>query len=66
MYFLSLLQKTMEMTGTFKQQKFRLVDEGFNPSTVTDPLYFLDNSKQAYVLLTKEVHERILSGQMKL
>lgn len=56
----------MEMTGTFKQQKFRLVDEGFNPSTVTDPLYFLDNSKQAYVLLTKEVHERILSGQMKL
>ncbi|XP_068523311.1 long-chain fatty acid transport protein 6-like [Anas acuta] len=60
------VQKTMEMTGTFKQQKFRLVDEGFNPSTVTDPLYFLDNSKQAYVLLTKEVHERILSGQMKL
>uniref|UniRef100_A0A8B9D498 long-chain-fatty-acid--CoA ligase n=1 Tax=Anser brachyrhynchus TaxID=132585 RepID=A0A8B9D498_9AVES len=60
------VRETMEMTGTFKQQKFRLVDEGFNPSTVTDPLYFLDNSKQAYVLLTKEVHERILSGQMKL
>lgn len=54
------------MTGTFKQQKFRLVDEGFNPSTITDPLYFLDNSKQTYILLTKEVHERILSGQIKL
>ncbi|XP_004949325.1 long-chain fatty acid transport protein 6 isoform X2 [Gallus gallus] len=60
------VQETMEMTGTFKQQKFRLVDEGFNPSTITDPLYFLDNSKQAYILLTKEVYERILSGQIKL
>ncbi|NXA55602.1 S27A6 protein, partial [Nothocercus julius] len=60
------VQQTMEMTGTFKQQKFRLVDEGFNPSTIADPLYFLDRSKQAYISLTKEVHDRILSGQMKL
>ncbi|XP_030325931.1 long-chain fatty acid transport protein 6 isoform X2 [Strigops habroptila] len=60
------VQDKMEMTGTFKQQKFRLVDEGFNPSTITDPLYFLDNSKKAYVLLTKEVHEMILSGKIKL
>lgn len=62
----SLLQEKMEMTGTFKQQKFQLVDEGFNPSTITDPLYFLDNSKKAYVLLTKELHEMILSGKMRL
>ncbi|XP_054042883.1 long-chain fatty acid transport protein 6 isoform X4 [Rissa tridactyla] len=60
------VQEKMEMTGTFKQQKFQLVDEGFNPSTIADPLYFLDNSKKAYVLLTKEVHEMILSGKMKL
>ncbi|NXW92906.1 S27A6 protein, partial [Alopecoenas beccarii] len=60
------VQEKMEMTGTFKQQKVRLVDEGFNPSTITDPLYFLDNSKKAYVLLSKEVHEMILSGKMKL
>ncbi|XP_066425288.1 long-chain fatty acid transport protein 6 isoform X2 [Molothrus aeneus] len=60
------VQEKMEMTGTFKQQKFQLVDEGFNPSTITDPLYFLDNSKKAYVLLTKELYEMILSGKMKL
>uniref|UniRef100_A0A8D2PV53 long-chain-fatty-acid--CoA ligase n=1 Tax=Zosterops lateralis melanops TaxID=1220523 RepID=A0A8D2PV53_ZOSLA len=60
------IQEKMEMTGTFKQQKFRLVDEGFNPSAITDPLYFLDNSKKAYILLTKELHEMILSGKMKL
>ncbi|NWT51641.1 S27A6 protein, partial [Erythrocercus mccallii] len=60
------VQEKMEMTGTFKQQKFQLVDEGFNPSTITDPLYFLDNSKKAYILLTKELYEMILSGKMKL
>uniref|UniRef100_A0A8C8RXR5 long-chain-fatty-acid--CoA ligase n=1 Tax=Pelusios castaneus TaxID=367368 RepID=A0A8C8RXR5_9SAUR len=60
------LQETMEMTGTFKQQKFRLVREGFNPSTITDPLYFLYSSKKSYVPLTKEIHDKILSGQLKL
>ncbi|KFO77690.1 Long-chain fatty acid transport protein 6 [Cuculus canorus] len=60
------VQEKMEMTETFKQQKFRLVDEGFNPSTIPDPLYFLDNSKKAYVLLTKDIHDMILSGKMKL
>ncbi|XP_019410918.1 PREDICTED: long-chain fatty acid transport protein 6 isoform X1 [Crocodylus porosus] len=60
------LQETMEMTGTLKQQKFRLVGEGFNPSVITDPLYFFDSSKKSYVPLTKELHAKILSGQMKL
>ncbi|XP_059580873.1 long-chain fatty acid transport protein 6 isoform X2 [Alligator mississippiensis] len=60
------LQETMEMTGTLKQQKFRLVGEGFNPSVITDPLYFFDSCKKSYVPLTKELHAMILSGQMKL
>ncbi|XP_034955894.1 long-chain fatty acid transport protein 6 [Zootoca vivipara] len=60
------LQEVMEVTGTFKQQKFQLVQEGFNPSEINDPLYFLDSCKKSYVLLTKELHDRILSGQVKL
>lgn len=56
----------MEVTGTFKQQKFQLVQEGFNPSEISDPLYFLDSCKKSYILLTKELHDRILSGQVKL
>ncbi|XP_061481414.1 long-chain fatty acid transport protein 6 isoform X2 [Rhineura floridana] len=60
------LQEVMEVTGTFKQQKFQLVREGFNPSAVSDPLYFLDSCKKTYILLTKELHVKILSGQMKL
>ncbi|NP_001090443.1 solute carrier family 27 member 6 L homeolog [Xenopus laevis] len=60
------LQDNMEMTGTFKQQKFRLVEQGFNPSVVPDPLYFLDDSEKSYVPLTKDIYEKILSGQIKL
>ncbi|XP_053147766.1 long-chain fatty acid transport protein 6 isoform X1 [Hemicordylus capensis] len=60
------LQEIMEVTGTFKQQKFQLVGEGFNPSAISDPLYFFDSSKKSYVLLTKELHDEILSGQVKL
>ncbi|XP_006131932.1 long-chain fatty acid transport protein 6 isoform X2 [Pelodiscus sinensis] len=60
------LQEIMEVTGTFKQQKFKLVSEGFNPSSITDQLYFLDRSKKSYVPLTKELYEKIFSGQLKL
>ncbi|XP_076876097.1 long-chain fatty acid transport protein 6 [Brachyhypopomus gauderio] len=60
------IQETMEMTGTFKQQKFRLVKSGFNPSTITDPLYVLDYTEQSYVPLSDSVYERIVAGQQKL
>ncbi|XP_044302445.1 long-chain fatty acid transport protein 6 isoform X1 [Varanus komodoensis] len=60
------LQEKMEVTGTFKQLKIKLVREGFNPSTISDPLYFLDSSNKSYILLTKEVHDKILRGQFKL
>lgn len=56
----------MEMTGTFKQQKFNLVKDGFNPSTISDRLYFLDFTKKSYSPLTDSVYESITSGQLKL
>ncbi|KAH0628174.1 hypothetical protein JD844_009005 [Phrynosoma platyrhinos] len=60
------VQEIMDITGTFKQQKFQLVGEGFNPSSISDPLYFLDTTKKSYMLLTGELYEKILSGQVKL
>lgn len=56
----------MELTGTFKQQKFKLVDSGFNPSVISDPLYVLDNVEKSYIVLTDAVYNRIVSGQQKL
>lgn len=59
-------QPCLEMTGTFKMKKVRLVEEGFDPDQVADPLYFLDAEKETYVPLTREIYGAILSGQVKL
>ncbi|KAL0963264.1 hypothetical protein UPYG_G00351880 [Umbra pygmaea] len=63
--FIRLLE-SMEMTGTFKQQKFNLVKSGFNPSTICDPLYLLDYSEKSYVPLTDTLYDSILAGEHKL
>ncbi|XP_029798356.1 long-chain fatty acid transport protein 6 [Suricata suricatta] len=60
------IQEKMEITGTFKLQKFRLVEEGFNPLKISDPLYFMDNLKKSYVPLTKELYDHIMLGEVKL
>ncbi|XP_004609886.2 long-chain fatty acid transport protein 6 [Sorex araneus] len=60
------IQEKMEMTGTFKLQKFNVVEEGFCPLKISDPLYFMDNLKKSYVPLTKELYEQIIIGKMKL
>lgn len=60
------LQEVMEMTSTFKQQKFQLVQSGFNPSTISDPLYVLDYQQQSYVPLTDSIYQSILAGERKL
>lgn len=54
------------MTSTFKQQKFQLVQSGFNPSEVPDPIYVLDYQQQSYVPLTDGAYQNILSGQHRL
>ncbi|XP_073077215.1 long-chain fatty acid transport protein 6-like isoform X1 [Manis javanica] len=60
------IQENMETTGTFKVQKFQLVEEGFSPLEISDPLYFMDNLKKSYVPLTKELYDQIILGEIKL
>ncbi|XP_038407988.1 long-chain fatty acid transport protein 6 isoform X2 [Canis lupus familiaris] len=60
------IQEKMETTGTFKLQKFQLVEEGFSPLKISDPLYFMDNLKKSYIPLTKELYNQIMLGEIKL
>ncbi len=60
------LQESLEMTSTFKQQKFALVESGFDPCSISDPLFFLDCSEKSYVPLTSSVYDSIVSGQRKV
>lgn len=56
----------MEVTGTFKLLKGKLVEEGFNPNQVTDPLYFLDEKDKNYVPLTLDTFNLITSGKIQI
>ncbi|KAG7221202.1 hypothetical protein INR49_017419 [Caranx melampygus] len=60
------LQEIMETTSTFKQQKFKLVQSGFNPSTISEPLYVLDYQQRDYIPLTDSIYKSILAGERKL
>ncbi|KAM3917904.1 long-chain fatty acid transport protein 3 [Leptodactylus fuscus] len=56
----------MESTGTFKQQKNRLVQDGFSPAHVPDPLYLLDEAAHTYRPLTEDLYSRIMASDLRL
>ena len=60
------MQGAMVVTATLKHRKVELVDEGFDPAKVKDPLYFADPERGAFVPLDAETHSRILAGQYRL
>jgi fatty-acyl-CoA synthase len=60
------LQPQMEITGTFKQRKVDLVREGFDPSAIADPIYWLDPATYKYELLDAVRYADIVSGRVKL
>ena len=63
--FLRLLPE-LQITGTFKLRKVDLVNDGFDPRTISNPLFVLDPGTQHYRSLDQETYDRILSGGMKL
>jgi len=63
--FIRLLPE-LEITGTFKQRKVDLVKDGFDPTAIRDPLYWLDPATGQYEPLTREAVDAIASGKVKL
>ncbi|KXS21743.1 acetyl-CoA synthetase-like protein [Gonapodya prolifera JEL478] len=53
-------------TVTFKHRKVELQKEGFDPSKISERLYFFDEGKGGYVSLTPEVYNTIVAGKAKL
>ena len=60
------LSSRIEVTGTFKQRKVDLVRQGFDPASISDPIYVLDSVSGRYEPLTRERHGEILSGHIRL
>jgi fatty-acyl-CoA synthase len=59
------LQPAMEVTGTFKQRKVELVKQGFDPSTIADPLYWYDPATGRYERLDSARYAGIVQGSVK-
>lgn len=57
------LQPELEITGTFKQKKSTLRDEGFDPARVDEPLYVMLPGTRQYRRVTPEVFADIQAGK---
>ncbi|MES2885351.1 MAG: long-chain-acyl-CoA synthetase [Pseudomonadota bacterium] len=60
------LKSEQEVTGTFKFKKVDLKREGFDPATVSDPLYVLADRSRGYEPLGIELFEQIQQGKLRL
>ncbi|XP_054632820.1 long-chain fatty acid transport protein 2-like isoform X2 [Dunckerocampus dactyliophorus] len=60
------VQSSLDVTVTFKMVKTKLVQEGFNPTTIKDPLYFLDVKEKTYIPFTIALFHAVTSGNIKI
>lgn len=63
-YFVRLRQE-LDITNSFKRVKKHLLQEGFDPEKIGDPLYFLHPEKNTYVPLTKELYQDIVENKVR-
>jgi fatty-acyl-CoA synthase len=60
------IRKDNDVTTTFKQKKINLLKEGFDPTLTTDPIYFNDPQRKAFVRVDPELYDRIKNGEVRL
>jgi fatty-acyl-CoA synthase len=63
--FLRILA-TLEATSTFKPRKQDLMQAGFDPNRMSDPLYFDDARAQRYVPVDAALHAAISDGTIRI
>lgn len=57
---------SVPLTGTFKLKKVDLQKEGYDVTQIKDDVYFLNSKDMKYEKVTKDLFEKIQSGQIKL
>ncbi|KAJ7994591.1 hypothetical protein DPEC_G00251060 [Dallia pectoralis] len=59
------IQNSLDVTGTYKQMKVKLAAEGFEPSTIRDQLFYLEDNT-GYIPMTQEIYNSIRDGKLRL
>lgn len=62
--FLRLVTK-IQLTETFKLKKKQLKDEGFNPSVISDKLFYFNSKQDKFLELTSNDYQAIVSKKLK-
>ncbi len=57
--------RALDATESFKQNKQRLIREGFDPSVVDDPLFLRDPATGGYCPINRAVYARIVEGGVR-
>ncbi len=60
------IQDEIEKTGTFKQRKVDLVEQGFDPDKVEDPIYFANPETKELEPIDNALYKQICKGKFKL
>ena len=61
-----VIRKGMPMTSTFKHTNGALIEAGYDPNRTSDPIYFDDPERQAFVVLDDALHAQILAGEIRM
>ncbi|KAM6981437.1 long-chain fatty acid transport protein 2-like isoform 2-T2 [Aplochiton taeniatus] len=59
------IQSSLTVTGTYKQIKVKLAEEGFNPTVIQDQLFFLEDNN-GYIPMTLDIYHSIADGKIRL
>ncbi|UJR35625.1 hypothetical protein I4U23_028375 [Adineta vaga] len=59
------LTKHIELTGTFKVKKTVFQEEAYDLNRINEPIYYLNQQKQSYEELTREIHDLILKEKVR-
>jgi fatty-acyl-CoA synthase len=60
------LRTDIETTTTFKIKKVDLVQQGFDPRTISDLIYVNDPAAKAFVRIDPALYDQIVSGKVRL
>lgn len=56
----------LDITSTFKPMKVSLKKDGYDPSLVSDPLYYFDIKQHKYCELTTDICKKIETQELNL
>lgn len=60
------IQEEIEKTGTFKQRKVDLVEEGFDPEKIDDPIYFANPETKKFEPIDSDLYQQICKGKFRI